>query len=63
MREVQVRSLPVLALLVTQASAHTALVLSGGGAKGAYEVGLLDSICKSSYANTWETVVGSARPT
>jgi hypothetical protein len=55
----QVWPLLVLLLIVTHASAHTALVLSGGGAKGAYEVGLLGSICKSSYANSWETIVGS----
>ena len=40
---------------------RTALVLAGGGAKGAYTVGVLETICKSSeLANSWDLVTGTS---
>jgi predicted acylesterase/phospholipase RssA len=44
------------------ASAWTAVVLSGGGAKGAFEVGVLQSMCEHhpSWANSWSMVLGTS---
>ena len=38
----------------------TALVLSGGGAKGAYEVGALQRICEGEHANSWSMITGTS---
>jgi hypothetical protein len=48
----------VLLSLVHTASAKTALVLAGGGAKGAITLGYLEAICQSDLANSWDMVVG-----
>lgn len=40
---------------------ETALVLSGGGAKGAYEVGVLQRLCEhSTHANSWSILTGTS---
>lgn len=42
-------------------SGETALVLSGGGAKGAYEVGVLQRLCEdSTHANSWSILTGTS---
>ena len=39
----------------------TALVLSGGGAKGAYEVGVLEALCEHPLlANSWSIITGTS---
>ena len=41
--------------------AQTALVLSGGGAKGAYEVGVLQRLCEdTTHANSWSILTGTS---
>lgn len=40
---------------------RTALVLAGGGAKGAYTVGVLEAICKDAeLANSWDLITGTS---
>ena len=45
----------------SRAGDETALVLSGGGAKGAYEVGALQRLCEdSTHANSWSILTGTS---
>jgi predicted acylesterase/phospholipase RssA len=45
----------------SRAGGETALVLSGGGAKGAYEVGVLQRLCEdSTHANSWSILTGTS---
>lgn len=39
---------------------ETALVLQGGGAKGAFQVGVLQGLCKTQYADTWTLLAGTS---
>ena len=60
--------LPLLLLLLLHPSTaaappplKTALVLSGGGAKGAYEVGVLEALCEHPLlANSWSIITGTS---
>eukprot|EP00298_Acanthocystis_sp_HF-20_P013806 c20512_g3_i1.p1 GENE.c20512_g3_i1~~c20512_g3_i1.p1 ORF type:complete len:402 (-),score=164.56 c20512_g3_i1:51-1256(-) len=37
-----------------------ALILSGGGAKGAYQLGNLQYLCETDFRNSWDMVVGTS---
>jgi NTE family protein len=56
-------ALAACGLLLAPALTHggeTALVLSGGGAKGAYEVGVLQRLCEGVHANSWSMLTGTS---
>jgi predicted acylesterase/phospholipase RssA len=44
----------------TGESRKVALVLSGGGAKGAFQLGALEYLCQTRFANSWDMVVGTS---
>jgi len=54
------RQFVFLAFFVSSSYCKTALVLSGGGAKGSVSLGYLEGLCNSKYANTWDMVVGTS---
>ena len=62
MRRLRVALLAAAALLATldAGAGETALVLSGGGAKGAYEVGALQRLCEGEHANSWSMITGTS---
>jgi NTE family protein len=47
-------------VLLAVVESKVALVLSGGGAKGAFTVGALQALCKTEYADTWDVVIGAS---
>ena len=58
---VNVSIIPASASFTPNPFGRTALVLAGGGAKGAYTVGVLETICKSAeLANSWDLVTGTS---
>jgi len=50
----------VCCCLVCVCSAKVAVVLSGGGAKGAHQVGALEYFCESGILGEWDMIVGTS---
>jgi len=50
----------VVVSFVTFTEAKRAMILSGGGAKGAYQLGALQYLCETDYKNSWDMVIGSS---
>lgn len=50
----------VLAAAILGTNAKTALVLQGGGAKGAFQAGVLQHLCNSKLAASWTLLLGTS---
>eukprot|EP00298_Acanthocystis_sp_HF-20_P029448 c8327_g1_i1.p1 GENE.c8327_g1_i1~~c8327_g1_i1.p1 ORF type:complete len:396 (+),score=179.66 c8327_g1_i1:41-1228(+) len=50
----------VVSLFILPCLSKRALVLGGGGARGAFQIGVLEKMCEGSYRNSWEMVIGSS---
>jgi predicted acylesterase/phospholipase RssA len=46
--------------VIALSECKVALVLSGGGAKGAYQTGVLQALCETNVANSWDMITGTS---